>query len=84
MHFAAQDTVKTVAMSRVARRGKVVAFESPLLVAASIYRAGGRPAFFTGLAPAVLRAFPSHATVFLVYTNFLAYSPLLFSSTGLR
>lgn len=64
------DFLKSRAQARNATLSDKV---SLLRMASSIYQTQGLGAFYRGIGPAVCRAFPTHASIFLVYESILSY-----------
>lgn len=58
------DFIKSTAQARNINTKKPV---SPFTIARSVYQKKGVRGFYHGIRPAVLRAFPTHACIFLVY-----------------
>lgn len=61
------DTVKSIVQSQ---KGPA---QSGWSVAAGLFKSGGVPAFYKGLGPALLRAFPTSATTFCTYEYTLRF-----------
>ena len=65
------DFIKSTAQARNARRKSVDKPVSPREIMKSVYQKESIAGFYRGMKPAILRAFPTHACIFLVYETIL-------------